>query len=110
MVQPKHEEGVAVVENTLIDRLLVSGLVDALKNCDRVSRCFAGDLLKTQCRAVKEFQGTRDTLKELRGAPLVRFIIGPRHPAHFGHRRKAIFYIGEIALRLPRIAPTPVDA
>ena len=48
MVQPQDEQRIAVIEDAFIDRLLVSGLVDALKNGDRMSRAFTSDLLKAQ--------------------------------------------------------------
>ena len=53
MVQPKHEQRVAVIENALVDGLLVSGLIDALEDRDRMSRHFTGDLLKAQSRAME---------------------------------------------------------
>jgi hypothetical protein len=56
MVQAKHEQRVAVVENALIDRLFVSGLIDALEDRDRMSGRFARDLLKAQSRSVKQFR------------------------------------------------------
>jgi len=46
MVQPKHEQRIAVIENAFINGLLVSSLIDPLKDCDRMPGGLAGDLLK----------------------------------------------------------------
>ena len=53
MVQPKHEQRVAIIENALVNGLLVSCLINALKNRNRMSGGFASDLLKAQGRAMK---------------------------------------------------------
>ena len=102
--------GVGVSENALVDRQLVAGLVDALEDGDRVARCFAGDLLEAEGRAVKQLKRSRDALKELRCAPFWRLVGRPEDVPNLSHGREAILHRRRVALRLPRIAPRPVDA
>ena len=81
MVEPEHHQGVGVGENAFIDRQLVAGLVDALEDSDRMARRFAGDLLETEGRAVKQLERSRDALKELRCAPFRRLVGRPERRA-----------------------------
>jgi hypothetical protein len=110
MIESEHHQGVSVGENALIDRQSVSGLVDALEDGDRMARCFAGDLLETEGRAVKQLERSRDALKELRGAPFWRLVGRPEDVPNLGHGGEAILHRSRVALRLPGIAPRPVDA
>src|SRR3984957_64202 len=110
MIEPEHHEGVGVGENAFIDWLLVTGLIDALENSDWMARRLAGDLLETEGRAVKQLKRSRDALKELRGAPLRRLVGRPQDIANLGHSGEAVLHRRRIALRLPGIAPRPVDA
>ena len=63
MVEPEHHERVGVGENAFIDRQLVAGLVDALEDGDRMASSFAGDLLETEGRAVKQLKRSRNALE-----------------------------------------------
>src|SRR6185503_928014 len=110
MVQPKNEQRVAVIQNPFVNWLFVTCLIDTLKDRDWMSGSFARGLLKAQRRAVKQFQSTSDTLKELCATPLRLLVVRPRHSADFSHCRKAILHFGQIALRLPGVAPAPVNA
>ena len=98
MIEPEHHESIGVGENAFVDRQLVPGLVDALKNGDRMPRCLAGDLLETEGRAVKQLERSRDALKELRCAPFRRLVGRPGDAANLGHGRKPIVHLRKIAL------------
>src|SRR5580704_2780101 len=71
---------------------------------------FAGYLLETERRAVKELERSRDALKELRGAPFGRLVGRPEDVPNLGHGGEAVLHRSRVALRLPRVAPRPVDA
>ncbi len=110
MVESEHHQRVGVGQNTFIDRQLESGLVDALEDGDRMASRFASDLLETEGRAVKELKRSRDALKELRRAPFRRFVGRPEDVPNLGHGGETILHRRRVALRLPGIAPRPVDA
>jgi hypothetical protein len=110
MVEPEHHQRVGVGENAFVDRQLVAGLVNALENGDRMTRRFTGDLLEAEGRAVKQLKRSRDALKELRGAPFRRLVGRPEDVPNLGHGGEAVLHRRRVTLRLPRIAPSPVDA
>jgi hypothetical protein len=70
VVESEHHQGVSVSEHAFVDRQLVAGLVDPLKDGDWMARCLAGDLLEAEGRAVKQLKRSRNALKKLRSAPL----------------------------------------
>ena len=59
---------------------------------------------------MKQLERARDALKELRRAPFRRLVGRPGDAADFGHRREPIVHRRRVALRLPGVAPRPVDA
>src|SRR3954467_7335587 len=69
-----------------------------------------GDFLEIKCGAVKQFQGACDSLQEIHPVPFRRLESRPGDAAHLGHRRKSIVHFRGITIRLPRVAPSPVDA
>jgi hypothetical protein len=48
MIETEHHQRVGIGENAFVDRQLVTGLVNALEDCDRMARGFTGDFLETQ--------------------------------------------------------------
>src|SRR5579871_118762 len=48
MIEAEHHQRVGIGENALVDRKLVAGLIDALKDRDRMARRFAGNLLEAE--------------------------------------------------------------
>ncbi len=48
MIEAENHQRIGVGKNAFVDRQLVSGLINALKDGDGMSRGFAGDLLKTE--------------------------------------------------------------
>src|SRR6185436_371740 len=61
-------------------------------------------------RAMKEFQCSRNPLKEVSRVPLLRLIGWPCYAPHLGHGREPIIHLRRITVRFPRVAPAPVDA
>ena len=59
---------------------------------------------------MKQLKRSRDALKELRGAPFRRLVGRPEDVPNLGHGGEAILHRRWVTLRLPRIAPRPVDA
>ena len=110
MIETEHHKRVRVGENAFVDRKLVAGLVNTLENGDWMVRCFAGDLLEAEGRAVKKLKRSRDALKELRRAPFRRLVGRPEDVPNLGHGGETVLHRRRIALRLPGIAPRPVDA
>ena len=54
MVETEHHQRVGVGQDSLVDRQLVAGLVDALEDGDRVPGGFSGELLECQGGPVEE--------------------------------------------------------
>src|SRR3954462_980186 len=59
---------------------------------------------------MKQFERASDALQERLGSVLRRLVRGPGHPTHFADRGEAIIHLHDVAARLPRVAPGPVDA
>src|SRR3954468_12471078 len=59
---------------------------------------------------MEELERTGDSLQEHLRRVLGRLVIRPGDAAHFGDGGEPIVHLRDVALRLPRIAPRPVDA
>ncbi len=110
VVEAENQQGVGIGEDAFINDEFVTGLVDALIDGDGLAGGFAGELLKGEGGAVKEFEGSGDALEELGGDPLGRFVGGPGDAPDLGHGGKAIVHFGGVAVGFPGIAPGPIDA
>ena len=110
VIQTEHHQRVRVCENAFVDREFVPRLVNALVNGDRLAGNLAHDLLKIEGRAVEQLERAGDALQEIHLIPLRSLEARPGDPADFGHRRKAIIQLGQIAVGFPGITPRPVDA
>ena len=110
VVEPEDHQCIGVSQNAFVDGELVARLIDALKDGHGVAGGFTRELLEAQGGAVKQLQRTRNSLEKLSRAVFWRFVRRPQRVAHFGNRGEPVFHRRRIALRLPRIAPGPVDA
>src|SRR6188474_641573 len=110
MIEPEHHQRVRVGENPLVDRRRIAGLIDALKHRDGLTGRLPGDLLEAQRRAMEQLECAGDSLQEARAAPLPTFVCRPGDSSYLGHRREPVVHLREVALRLPGVAPGPVDA
>src|SRR3954453_5065059 len=110
MIEAEHHQRVRIVENARVDRKFLTRLVDPLVHRDGMSRQLADQLLKAEQRQMKQFERASDALQERLGSVLRRLIRGPGHPAHFADGGEAIIHLHDVAARLPRVAPGPVDA
>src|SRR6516225_7755609 len=70
----------------------------------------AGDSLKVERGAVEQFQRPLDPLQEVHPVPFGGLKGGPSDAADLGHGRETVVHLRGITIRLPRVAPGPVDA
>src|SRR5690348_3066443 len=71
---------------------------------------FANRGLEAHERQVEEFKRPCDALQKHLFRIFNRLKVRPRYTANFSHRRKAVIEFRCVAVRLPRIAPGPVNA
>ena len=102
MVEAEHHQGVGVRQDALVDRLLESGLVDALEHRDRMPGDFTGQLLERQGRTVKQLEGPGDALQKPCRGPFGHLVRRPEDAAHLGHGREAVVHLGDVAVGSPR--------
>src|SRR5579862_6460215 len=110
MVEPEDHQRVGIGENPLVNRQLLAGLIDALVDGDGLPRYFADDALKVQQRKVEELERPLDALQKHLIRICLRFVRRPRDAAHFGHRRKPIVQLSDVAIRFPGVTPRPINA
>ncbi len=110
VVEPEHQQRVGVVEDALVDRLWIAGLVDPLEHRHGMAGEFPGEVLKGQRGAVEEFQRSGDALQKV-GRLELRFLVGGVDDvADLGDGGEAIGHRSRIPLSLPGVTPGPVDA
>src|SRR5205814_4667 len=66
--------------------------------------------LDTEQRQVEHFERAGDALQRRLRRVLTGLIRRPGHPTHFGDGGEAIVHLRDVAVRLPRVTPGPVDA
>ena len=110
VIEPEHHQRVRVGENPLVDRQRITRLIHALEHGHRMAGHLARRLLKAQRRAMEQLQRAGDSLQEVGAAPLRALVGRPRDPSDLGHRRESIVHLRDVATRLPRIAPSPINA
>jgi hypothetical protein len=89
---------VGVGEDSLVDRQLVSGLIDALEHRDRMAGCLLGQRLEVERGPMEQLQRSCDPLKETRGVVLRCLVCRPGDVAHFGDRREPVVDLRRIPL------------
>jgi hypothetical protein len=70
----------------------------------------ADHLLEAKQRKMEELERPRNSLQKHLGRVLGCLVVGPGDTADFGDRGEPVVHLGDVALRLPRIAPGPVNA
>src|SRR5712671_3724233 len=110
MIEAEHHQGIRIVENARVDGKFLARLVDALVHGNWMSGQLSDQLLKTEQRQVEQFERAGDALQERLRGVLRGLILGPGHPTHFGDGGEAIVHLRDVAVRLPRVAPGPIDA
>ena len=100
-----------VDEDALVEREREARLIDPLEDGDDVPCDLAHELLELHPGPEEQLEGARDPLLESpRIRPLRRFVVGPEHAPHLGHRGEPVVELPRISIGLPRIAPGDVDA
>src|SRR6266403_1164821 len=109
MVETEHHQCVRIIQDSFIDRQLVSRLINSLEHCHRMANDFARYFLKCERGAVKQFQSPGDALQEMHLVPFRSLISRPGNSAHFSHGREAVIKLRDIPVGLPWVTPGPVD-